>query len=97
MLNPLTIIKQCLSYDTRLLNKYIKIWEKFSGLINIKFASEPVYGDNDKNKKTKVKSNEDELNTNFQGNKTPKENASYKFLLLIMLDSVIRANKRYYP
>ena len=97
MSNPLTIIKQCLSYDTRLLNKYIKIWEKFSGLINIKLDSEPVYGDNDKNKKTKVKSNEDELNTNFQGNKTPKENASYKCLLLIMLDSVIRANKRYYP
>ena len=50
-----------------------------------------------KKKKTKVKSNEDELNTNFQGNKTPKENASYKCLLLIMLHSVIRANKRYYP
>ena len=27
----------------------------------------------------------------------PKENASYKCLLLIMLDSVIRANKKFYP
>ena len=27
----------------------------------------------------------------------PKENASYKCLLLIMLDSVVRVNKRYYP
>ena len=27
----------------------------------------------------------------------PKENASYKCLSLIMLDSVIRVNKKYYP
>ena len=27
----------------------------------------------------------------------PKENASYKCLSLIMLDSVFRANKKYYP
>ena len=27
----------------------------------------------------------------------PKENASYKCLSLIMLDSVIRINKKYYP
>ena len=27
----------------------------------------------------------------------PKENASYKCLLLIMLDFVIRGNKKYYP
>ena len=27
----------------------------------------------------------------------PKENASYKCLSLIMLDSMIRVNKRYYP
>ena len=27
----------------------------------------------------------------------PKENASYKCLSLIMLDSVIKANKKYYP
>ena len=38
----------------------------------------------------------DRLNTNFQGKKVPKENASYKCLLLIMLDSVIRADKGFY-
>ena len=36
-------------------------------------------------------------NTNFQGKKVPKENASYKCLSLIMLKSVIRVNKKYYP
>ena len=39
----------------------------------------------------------DRVNTNFQGKKVPKENASYKCLSLIMLVSVIRANKKFYP
>ena len=69
---------------------------KISNLMNIKFDSEPVYGDNDKYIKTKIKSYEDKINTNFQGKKVPKENASYKCLSLIMLDSVVRANKKYY-
>ena len=37
------------------------------------------------------------MNTNFQAKKVLKENASYKCLSLIMLDSVIRVNKKYYP
>ena len=40
---------------------------------------------------------EDRVNTNFQGKKVSKENASYKCISLIVLDSVIRANKKYYP
>ena len=35
--------------------KYNKIWKKFSNLMNIKFDSEPVYGDNDKYINTKNK------------------------------------------
>ena len=34
--------------DNKLLKKSTKIWEKVSNLMNIKFDSEPVYGDNDK-------------------------------------------------
>ena len=41
--------------DKKLLKKYTKIWEKVSSLMNIKFDSEPVYGDNDKYIKTKIK------------------------------------------
>ena len=37
------------------------------------------------------------MNANFQGKKVLKENASYKCLLSKMLDSVIIANKKYYP
>ena len=64
--------------------------------MNIEFDSEPVYGGNDKQIKAKIKSSGDKVNTNFQGKKTPKENASYKCLSLIMLDSVIRVCKKYY-
>ena len=44
-----------------------------------------------------MKMNGDRVNTNFQGKNVLKENASYKCLSLIMLDSVIRVNKKYYP
>ena len=83
--------------DNKLFKKYNKIWEKISNLMNIEFDSEPVYGDNDKYIKTKIKMYEDRVNTNFQDKKAPKENASYKCLSLIMSDSVIRVNKKYYP
>ena len=65
--------------------------------MNIEFDSEPFYRDNDKYIRTNLKIYEDRVNTNFQGKKVPKENASYKCLSLIMLDSVIRVNKKYYP
>ena len=56
-----------------------------------------MYGDEDRYIKTKVKMYGDRVNRNFQVKKVPKENASYKCLSLIMLDSVIRANKKFYP
>ena len=83
--------------DNKLLKKCSKILEKFINLMNIEFDSETVYGDNDKYIKAKIKMYEDRMNTNFQSKNVPKENASYNCLSLIMLDSVIRVNKRYYP
>ena len=82
--------------DNKLLKKYKKIWEKVGNLLNIESDSEPVYVDVDKYIKTKIKTYGDRVNTNFQGQKVPKENASYKCTSL-MLDSVIRVNKKYYP
>ena len=35
--------------------------------------------------------------TNFHNKKMQKEKATCKFLLIIMLDSVVKANKKYYP
>ena len=45
--------------------------------MNIELDSTPVYGDNDKYMKTKIKSYGDKINTNFQSKKAPKEKASY--------------------
>ena len=58
--------------DNKLLKRYDKIWERVSNLLNIKFGSEPVYGDNDKYIKTKIKLYGDKINTNFQGKKNTK-------------------------
>ena len=41
--------------DNKLLKKYNRMWEIISNLLNIEFDSEPVYGDNDKYIKTKIK------------------------------------------
>ena len=83
--------------DKKMLKKLTKIWGKISSLMNKVFDSEPAYGDNDNQIKTKIKSNEDKINTNFQSKKITKGNTSYKCLPLIILDSVIRVNKKYYP
>ena len=81
----------------KLLKKYIQIWKKVKHLLNIKFDNEPVYSDNDKYIKTKVKVYDDNVNTNFQGRKVLRENASCKCFSLIMLDSIVKAKKKYYP
>ena len=85
--------------DNNILKKYTKIWERVSDLMNIEFDSEPVYGDNDNDKhiKTKLKMYEDKANANFQDKEVSKENNSDDCLSLIILDSIIRVNKKYYP
>ena len=52
--------------------------------MNIKFDSEPTYGDNDKYIKTKIKMYEDRVNTNFQGKEVPIENVSYNSLSFLL-------------
>ena len=83
--------------DNKLFKKCNKIWEKVGNLLKIEFDSEPVYGDVGKYIKTKIKMYGDSVNPNFQSKRVPKENVSYKCLSLIMLDSVIRVNKKCYP
>ena len=69
--------------------------EKIQDLIGKKFDAEPVYSD--KYIKTKIKSYNNGIRTNFHGEcnsrKVPKENCSYKCLSLISLDSVIQMGK----
>ena len=82
--------------DKQLLKKYNQIWKKVEKLLKIEFNSNPVYGDDDKYIKTKIKIYADSMITNFQGRKMPKEKTPCKCLSIIMLDSVIKAKKKYY-
>ena len=52
--------------NKQLLKKYVKIWETVEGLMKINFESKPVYGDDDKYMKTKMKKiYADSVITNF--------------------------------
>ena len=83
--------------NKQLLKNYNKIWEKVEKLLRIDFESKPVYGDDDKYIKTKIKIYAGSMITNFHNKKMPKEKAPCKCLSIIMLDSVIKAKKNYYP
>ena len=83
--------------DKQLLKNYTKIWEKIEKLMKINFESNPVYGDDDKYIKTKIKIYAGSIITNFHNKKMPKEKAPCKCLSIIMIDSVIKANEKYYP
>ena len=62
-----------------------------------KFGSKPVYGDDEKYIKTKIKTYGDSVISNFHSKKIPKEKVPCKCLSIIMSDSVIEAKKKYYP
>ena len=82
--------------NKQLLENYNKIWEKVEKLLKIDFESKPVYGDDDKYIKKKIKKYTGSMITNFHNKKMSKEKALCKCLAIIMLDSVIRANKENY-
>ena len=79
--------------NKQLLKNYNKMWEKIEKLMRIDFESKPVYGDDDKYIKTKIKIYAGSMVTNFHNKKIPKEKAPCKCLSIIMLDSVIKVNK----
>ena len=83
--------------DKQLLKNYIKIWEKIEGLMRITFESNPVYGDDDKYINTKIKIYAGSIITNFHNKKMPKEKVPCRCLSIVMIDSVIRINKKYQP
>ena len=98
-LKNLMKMQQCLL--GLIINTFSKITinygEKIEKLMRIDFESKPVYGDDDKYIKTKITIYADSIVTNFHNKKIPKENSQCKCLSIIILDSVIKANKKYYP
>ena len=82
--------------NKQLLKNYNKIWEKIRKLLRINFESKPVYDDDDKYIKTKKYIYKGSVITNFNNKKVPKEKSPCKCLLITILVSVIKANKKYY-
>ena len=86
--------------DKQLFKNYNKIWEKTKSLMRKKFDSKPFYANDDNSKyiKTKIKTFNDSIITNFHNKKVPKEKIPHKCLSIIVLDSVIKTdNNKYYP
>ena len=83
--------------DKQFLKNYNKIWEKVENLLRTDYKSKPVYGDDGKYMKTKIRIYARSMITNFHNKKMPKEKTPCKCLSKIMLDFVIKANKKYYP
>ena len=81
--------------NKQLSNNYNKIWEKIEKLLSIDFESKPIYGDNDKCIKTKTKIYANSMITNLHNKKLPKEKEPFKCLSIIIIDSVIKSNKKY--
>ena len=59
--------------DKQLLKNYNRIWEKIENLMRIDFESKPVYGDDDKYIKTKIKIYAKSMITNFHNKKCLKK------------------------
>ena len=59
--------------NKQLLKNYNKIWEKVEKLMRIDFESKPVYGDDDKYIKTKIKIYAGSMITNFHNKKCQKK------------------------
>ena len=81
--------------DNKLLEKYNEIWGKVSKVIKKRFVSEPVY--NEKYLKTKIKSYERKININFYNDEMPKEGSNFISLSMVLIDSVFKMGKNYYP
>ena len=60
-----------------------KIWGKNSSLINMKFDSEPVYGDGDKYIRSKLKSYGDIINKNLHDGKKKNNQKRYTMKPLV--------------
>ena len=75
--------------------------EKNEELMGIIFNTKPTYGDDEKYIKTKIKTYENNITTNFYhkkgSKKVPKEKILHKCLSIIILDSILYAYEKYHP
>ena len=88
--------------DRQLLKNDNKIWKKIERLMKTDFITKTTYGhDDNKYKKTKIKTYKDNITTNFYNKigskKVPEEKIPHKCLSIIILDSILYAYEKYYP
>ena len=81
--------------DDEVWEKYEEIWNVIKNKLGIKFHSEPIY--EQKYLKAKVREFDGNIKTNFLGNGIPKENMHYTYIACIIIDSVMKINKKNYP
>ena len=74
-----------LTEDDELLEKYGKIWEKFSVFIKSKLDSKPI--ESEKYLKIKIKWYNDKINIIHHNDKTPKEGSHTTCLSMVLIDS----------
>ena len=79
--------------DNKLFEINNEIWEKGSNNFKKEFDSEPVYGE--VYLKTKIRSDEEKIITNFHNNTIPKENSHCICLSVILINYVFRAGNNY--
>ena len=81
--------------DYELLEKYIEIWEKIGNILKKEFDCETVY--QEKYLKAKIKSYNGKININFHDNEAPREGSQCICLSLILINSLCKTGKNYYP
>ena len=81
--------------DDELFKKYNEIQEKVKSSIKKEFSRKPVY--NEKYLKAKIKSYNRKINTNFHNNEILREGSQFICLSVILIDSIFRISKNYYP
>ena len=99
--NKNTITMSLKVKDKNLFKNYNKTWQKIEELIGIKFNTKSTYGGEEKYTKTKTKTYENNITTNFYNKKgskkVPKEKIPHKCLSIIILDSILYAYEKYHP
>ena len=83
--------------DKNCLKNNDKIWKEIEESMSTNVNSKPTYGDDDKYIKTKIKSYENSVTTNFPNKRVPKNEIPYKCLSMIILDSALYAYEKYHP
>ena len=99
--NKNTITMSLKVKDKKLFKNYNRIWTEIEKLMGKDFNTQPTYDDNDKYIKTKIKTYEDNITSNFYNKKgskkLPEEKIPRKCLSIIILDSIIYVNEKYHP